>query len=666
MRLTLLVFFSLLLNGCGGGGDKETTTPQPTNNAPTLQLSSNVSSAIAGEEVSITATASDVDGSISRYQWQQTSGSTIALPADLTNKFTFIVPTIDADETLSFDVTVSDNDGAMTKKSISVQVNIPNAAPVVAVSSFKQQAATGEEVIINSTVDDEDLNSITYLWRQTSGVNIALAETTQSTLTFMVPAITSPSQITFQLQVTDNKQQSSTAQITIDLVIKGTVPPEVYPISTQANIMANEQKTLSVSAIDDDGEIVSYKWEQMSGPTVTFEDKGTATLDINVPDLSINDKAEFKITVIDNDGLSANTTLSVNLFPRFEMKTIKGRTDGKGVDLVILGDGFTKDQLPLLAEAATNFMQAFTQEETIKIHQQAWNIHRIDSYSKESGADFPNDNNLVDTVFDSYFQCANIARLLCVDTAKVLAVTAKLAPQFDQVIVVVNSQTYGGAGGQVATYSLASSATDIAIHELGHSFAGLADEYTYGATDNNIYEPSEPNVTTITELSQVKWRHWFADPNNVPTQSGESGVGLFEGARYHEKNYYRSLDNSIMRNLGRPFGPVNAEAWAISVFSTAGSTTSIEPNNEFVSHTAGSPLTFSITPIQDQSINKTRWWVNDVLQNSDNNEPNKLTITEPIGTNYRVKVALTDQSGLIRKDDRNIATFTHTWSVTAQ
>ena len=54
-------------------------------------------------------------------------------------------------------------------------------------------------------------------------------------------------------------------------------------------------------------------------------------------------------------------------------------------------------------------------------------------------------------------------------------------PQFTVVIVVVNSTVYGGSGGSVGTYSLAGGATEIAIHEMGHTAFGLADEYPYYA-----------------------------------------------------------------------------------------------------------------------------------------------------------------------------------------
>ena len=649
------------LAGCGGGGS-DSDNSNNSNKAPTLSLTSSVATAAHGESITFTAQASDSDGSIASYQWQQTSGTDVDIASDATTSITIVAPQVNIDENLTLSLTVKDNDGASSQKSVTVQIKSSNLAPNVVIDSSHSNAPSGKEVVLTTEVIDEDIASITYQWQQTKGVELTLSDTTLPSLNFIAPEVTSASEVVFSVEVTDNGGLSNSAQISINIIPENATPPEVYPMSDGMNLMTSDQTYLSVSA-SDDGEIVSYQWRQIAGPDLTFEDKGVATLSITVPELSIHQQAKFEVIVTDNDGLSSSTTLSVNMFPRYTMTTIQGRSDGKGVDLVVLAEGFREDELGLFEQAANDFIQAFSQEATIKTHLPAWNIHRIDSISAQSGADFPEDNVYVNTVFDGYFQCANIARLLCVDSAKVLAITAKVAPQFDQVIVVVNSSTYGGAGGQVATFSLAQSATDIAIHELGHSFAGLADEYSYGASDDNIYEPYEPNVTTKTEPTEVKWRHWFDDVKNIPTQAGEAGVGLFEGAYYHEKDYYRPLDNSIMRDLAQPFGAVNAEAWALSIYQTAGSILNTLPAQEAVEHAKGESLSFSIEPIQAHAINQITWWVNDIETTSDVGKPEQLTITTPPSATYSVKVEITDKSGLIKQDVQKSATTSHNWSV---
>ena len=141
-------------------------------------------------------------------------------------------------------------------------------------------------------------------------------------------------------------------------------------------------------------------------------------------------------------------------------------------------------------------------------------------------------------------------------------------------IVVVNSTIYGGSGGGVGTYSLAGGATEIAIHEMGHTAFGLADEYPYYAGGNETGhdhhpagEPSEPNVTTNSNRNTLKWRWAVAAATAIPTMSNPNcsqvdsrastvpagTVGLFEGAHYYHCGAYRAEYDCKMRNLGVPF-----------------------------------------------------------------------------------------------------------------
>ncbi len=444
-------------------------------------------------------------------------------------------------------------------------------------------------------------------------------------------------------------------------------PPVIFVSSNETNLVTSDEFDLSARASDPDGTIVSYQWFQVDGPDLIFNDTGTDTLTITVPELTTHQIASFEVTATDNDGLTSQPArISFNVFPRYKVTTVQGREDGKGVDLVILADGFRSDELAQFQQATGEFIQAFNQKEAIQKHLPAWNIHRVSSISNESGVDFPDDNIWVDTAFDGSFQCTEIARLICIDAPKVLAVTAKLVPQFDQIMVMVNSVDFGGGGGQVVTFSLSPSGTAIAIHELGHSFAGLADEYTDSSFTGGIYEPDEPNVTTVTDPTQVKWRHWFDDINNLPSQEGESGVGLFEGANFFEKDYYRPVFNSFMREVDEPFGPVNAEAWALNVYETAGVIFARFPEQENVEHISGNALTFSIEPVQTRENNKITWWVNDLEHMSDIDNPEQLTIADAPSENYTVKVEIADASGLIRKDTHQSATANYRWLVTAQ
>lgn len=155
-----------------------------------------------------------------------------------------------------------------------------------------------------------------------------------------------------------------------------------------------------------------------------------------------------------------------------------------------------------------------------------------------------------------------------------LTVAANQVPEFTTVLVVVNSTIYGGSGGSVGTYSLAGGATEIAIHEMGHTAFGLADEYAYYAGGNETGrdrhpagEPGEPNVTLDTNRNTLKWRWAVAAATALPTMSNPDcsqvdnrastvptgTVGLFEGAHYYHCDAYRPEHDCKMRNLGAAF-----------------------------------------------------------------------------------------------------------------
>ena len=123
---------------------------------------------------------------------------------------------------------------------------------------------------------------------------------------------------------------------------------------------------------------------------------------------------------------------------------------------------------------------------------------------------------------------------------------------------------------------------------MGHSFAGLADEYDYGSSSASAptSEPSQPNVTINNDSTTVKWKIWMDDQNAVLCgQNSPSCVGLFEGGKYVETGVWRPVYNSIMRALNYPFYVVNMEAWTMAVYEALTTTYySKTPSFSGVSH----------------------------------------------------------------------------------
>jgi hypothetical protein len=130
---------------------------------------------------------------------------------------------------------------------------------------------------------------------------------------------------------------------------------------------------------------------------------------------------------------------------------------------------------------------------------------------------------------------------------------------FEHIIVLVNSAIYGGGGiynQLLVTTTDHPTFAQVLVHEFGHSYAGLADEYFYDDGFETMYpadtEPWEPNLTTKVDFSQ-KWADLLPDP--------KGRLGLFEGGGYQTKGVWRPSEDCRMRTNESPdFCPVCTRA----------------------------------------------------------------------------------------------------------
>ncbi|WP_431043829.1 M64 family metallopeptidase [Streptomyces sp. P1-3] len=248
----------------------------------------------------------------------------------------------------------------------------------------------------------------------------------------------------------------------------------------------------------------------------------------------------------------------------------KGPTADK-VDVVFVGDGYTDSQQEdFHADVRTKWSE-IAEVEPYASYKDLFNVWTVDAVSKESGVSGdPGKDVVKDTALKSYFWCDGLERLLCVDTAKVESYAVK-APDADLVIVLSNSAKYGGAGYNDVTSGpgydgVATASSDhpdsdqVAVHETGHSFGKLADEYFY--PEYGTYsgpEPADINTSTLSadeiRAQQKKWYRWLDQ-----TSPDGGTVGAYEGGGYYPKGLNRPTENSIMRTLGKEFNLPGREA----------------------------------------------------------------------------------------------------------
>ncbi|HSD21285.1 MAG TPA: M64 family metallopeptidase [Anaeromyxobacter sp.] len=333
------------------------------------------------------------------------------------------------------------------------------------------------------------------------------------------------------------------------------------------------------------------------------------------------------------------------------------------IGLVILGDGYRAEEQEKMSEDARRLTQWVLHASPFAEHEALFTVRLVHLVSNVSGVggDVP-----LDTALRSYL-CWG-PRLICADTGEALRVAAEAFPEFDQAIVMVNTSLSGGSGGVVTVVSTASNAGETLVHELGHSFGGLADEYDgpYPGYPSCVPELDcpEPNVTLRTTLPEVKWRVWIPQGVPIPTPSRagyDDVVGLFEGARYHTTGIYRPVElRCAMRAGWGPFCPVCTEALVRQMWAHARPHDAVAPEPGPLTRSACEPLTFSVrtAPIAGITVS----WDAE----SAGGACEKPLLTFPPGAlapgQHRVAALVAVQSDLVRNDPYEQLQELLTWS----
>lgn len=242
---------------------------------------------------------------------------------------------------------------------------------------------------------------------------------------------------------------------------------------------------------------------------------------------------------------------------------------GQRMDIVLIGDGYASADQSKWVSDAQKISSGILADPLFASYKNSINIRRVDIVSPQSGVSEGGVTR--NTALGTVIGCYGIDRLVCADENKVFTAvgTVTTADARDVIIVVANSTTYGGAGGNIGTMTMHPQSIEIALHEIGHTAFKLADEYDYGTCDAST-EPSEANATRASTRSAAKWASFISSGTPVPTQPGSYAngtVGLFAGAKYCTSGLYRPTENSRMRALGQPWHAVN-EARAGQVFNS--------------------------------------------------------------------------------------------------
>ncbi|SHN27487.1 Peptidase M64 N-terminus [Duganella sacchari] len=292
---------------------------------------------------------------------------------------------------------------------------------------------------------------------------------------------------------------------------------------------------------------------------------------------------------------------------------VNGPSEDK-VDLLIVGDGYTQADMKKFEAAARRLADHLFETSPFKERAKDFNVWAIALPTSESGVSRPSTGVHHASPIGARYDIFGSERYVLTTDNRALRELAQYAP-YEFIEILVNNETYGG-GGIFGQFSTAAADNDWAnylfVHEFGHHFAGLADEYYTSpvayATGGERREPWEPNATALHDPANIKWKKFVKEGTPLPTpwpkeayetasrayqkeraalrannrpESEMSAlftrdlkqstalfspdpqrhtVGAFEGANYEATGYYRPEMQCIMFDRSEQFCAVCADA----------------------------------------------------------------------------------------------------------
>ena len=315
------------------------------------------------------------------------------------------------------------------------------------------------------------------------------------------------------------------------------------------------------------------------------------------------------------------------------------------VNVVYLGDGYQSAELGDFNADAININNDLFLETPFKEYQAFFNAFAIEAASVDSGADHPGTAtdvsepahpvSNVNTIFNTSFDYFDIHRLLVpLNNTAVYSLLNTYFPAYDVTFVLSNTPHYGGSGGALATTSLHPSASEIAIHEIGHSFGGLSDEYYAG----DIYAGENENMTQETDPLLVKWADWM----------GIDGIGIYQHCcGGNSANWHRPHQSCKMRSLGNDFCAVCTEEFIDQIYDLVSPIDNYVPSNSNnISLGPGSNLDLEVDVIYpNPNTIVIEWFVNGTLFNTGSETINIEDTDLNSGLND-VKLVVRDETNL--------------------
>ena len=355
----------------------------------------------------------------------------------------------------------------------------------------------------------------------------------------------------------------------------------------------------------------------------------------------------------------------------FPVENLKNSSDNdKRINLVLLSDGYTNAQLPKFKTDATTFIDRMFKMPPFSNYANYFNVFIINVPSNESGADHPGTGTdvtepaipvkFVDTYFNATFDSFGFHRLLYYELdgnsanntqSKITNVLINNIPDYDQAIILVNTNEYGGSGGEFIMTYTGFYGPDVAVHEIGHSLFNLKDEY-FPIDDALAAEAA--NMTQETNPTAVRWKNWI----------GTNGVGVYQyDTSGLAASWYRPHQSCKMRSIEQGFCSVCKEAIVEKIHELVPAIESFTPISNSLDNSTF-PINFHlglVKPIPNTLL--TKWTLNgsNFALNLDDISVSETDLISGINT---LSVVVNDDTALLRIDNHEtIHAYTVTWTI---
>ncbi len=292
-----------------------------------------------------------------------------------------------------------------------------------------------------------------------------------------------------------------------------------------------------------------------------------------------------EITLLSNEG-KEQTSLRHKINPADKLiRNMDGRTTAtheyllksgsaeECIDIAIVAEGYAEQDMEVFMRDARTACEEIFRYEPFASHKDKFNVVAVKLISKQSDVSVPQDGVWRQTALNSNFHTFYSPRYLTTNSVHLIH-DSLAGIDYEHLIILANTDTYGG-GGIYNSYTLTTAHNPqfkpVVVHEFGHSFGALADEYFYEHADHTEntyklgYEPWEQNITTLVDFDS-KWKDMLDKRTKVPTEptdkrKKEYTVGVYEGGGYMTKGMYRPAVVCRMRdNVATQFCPVCQQA----------------------------------------------------------------------------------------------------------